>query len=97
MPKKRTGREVVDRFYRELEQTYSIEIRNGEVADIRVTDGIVQSYNRLPFTFDLNIGQAVETLEKTIAKLPALPAPERPAKIKHGKAANQTAVPTVTG
>jgi len=74
MSKSKTGREIVDRFYRDLERQYSIKIVNGQVDDF--------SASGLRLGVREPLYDAVDALEKTIAKLPA---PEHPGKKRSRK------------
>jgi len=86
MPKKKTGREIVERFHRQLEREYGIRIdKRGEFDAWRFNKRDRTTGHFLPSEFDRNISDALEVLQKTIATLPALPTPERIARARQSK------------
>ncbi len=75
MAKKKSGRELVDKLYRDLERLYPIKIVDGEVDDLAHGEIPEKVYGRLQY--------GVSVLENTIAKIPV---PERPLKARAPKA-----------
>jgi hypothetical protein len=77
MGKKKNGRELADGLYRELEKTYPIKIENGEV----------ELKEDVPLRLFNDLHKVVDTIEHSLAKLPAL---ERPSKGRGSKRGSPT-------
>ncbi len=74
MAKKKSGRELVDKLYRDLERLYPVRIVLGEVDNL--------GEGPLPEKVRDRLELGVEALENTIAKIPV---PERPLKARASK------------